>query len=126
LAKKPEDHLPTKAPRKSGKRGIGPKPDEEDGKELLSDANKRRGKTGRLPGLEDPAIEELEDTARDYANLRDDRMHLTTKEVEAKETLLGLMKKHKKETYNHDGIEVKITHEKESVKVRIKKEKDED
>jgi hypothetical protein len=126
-----EDHLPKRKPKQTGKRGIGPKEDEEMPKtaaahkpELLSDANKKRGKTSRLPGMEDPEIEELEDAAREYANIRDDRMKLTTAEVDTKGTLLALMKKHKKETYNHDGIEVKITHEKESVKVRIKKEKD--
>jgi hypothetical protein len=131
--RKPEDHLPARPPRKSGKRGIGPlEPDEKTRSaepreaELLSDANKKRGKTGRLPGMEDPQIEELEDGAREYANIRDDRMKLTTAEVDAKAELLSLMKKHKKETYNHDGVEVKLVHEKESVKVRIKKDKDED
>jgi hypothetical protein len=132
LAKAPEDHLPSKAPKRTGKRGVGPKPEDEPTKltvlkpELLSEANKRKEKTGRLPGMEDAEIEELEDAARDYADIRDKRMKLTTSEVETKSTLLAIMKRHKKETYNHDGIEVKITHEKESVKVRIKKNKDED
>lgn len=127
MVRKPEDTLPKHKPKQTGKKGIGPKEDEEAPKhkpELLSDANKKRGKTSRLPGMEDPEIEELEDAAREYANIRDDRMKLTTAEVDTKGTLLVLMKKHKKETYNHDGVEVKITHEKENVKVRIKKEKD--
>ena len=127
MTKRPEEHLPAKAPKRTGKKGIGPKPDPEEVKrkpELLSEANKQRGKTSRLPGMEDPEIEELEDAAREYANLRDDRMHLTTEEVKAQATLLGLMKKHKKEVYKHDNVEVRVVIEKEKVKVKIKKDKD--
>jgi hypothetical protein len=123
LAKKVEDYLPKHKPKQTGRKGIGPKEDDHK-PELLSEANKKRGKTSRLPGMEDPEIEELEDAAREYANIRDDRMKLTSSEVETKDVLLSLMKKHKKESYNHDGVEVKMVHEKETVKVRIKKEKE--
>ena len=139
MAKRPEDHLPAKAPKKSGKRGIGPLDPEKDFSEpvkqepvpekskpeLLSEANKKRGKTKRLPGMEDAEIEALEDAAKEYANVRDDRMNLTREESGLKETLLELMKKHKKEVYRHDGVEVKIVHEEETVRVKILKEKDE-
>jgi len=131
LAKKPEDHLPKKAPKKTGKKGIGPLlVDEEATKstaskpELLSDANKKRGKTRRLPGMEDPQIEELEDTAREYVNVRDDRMVLTREESGMKEKLLALMKKHSKRVYHHDGVEIKVVAEEETVKVRVVKDKD--
>jgi hypothetical protein len=131
--RKPEDHLPARPPRKSGKRGIGPlEPDEKTRSaepreaELLSDANKKRGKMSRLPGMEDQEIEALDDKAREYANLRDDRMHLTREEVKAQAELLALMKANKKEIYKHDGLEIKIVIEKEKVKVKIKKDDDED
>ena len=75
-----------------------------------------RGKQGRL--IEDSAILDLEDAAKEYANTRDDRMALLETEVE----LLELMKKNKKEVYKRDGIEIRIAHEKETVKVKVKKD----
>jgi hypothetical protein len=90
--------------------------------EIVKDPQK--GKTERLPGMQDPAIEELEDCAREYANTRDDRMLLLGKEVELKEDLLNLMKKHKKTVYLHDGVEIKIVHEKEAIKVKVKRDDD--
>jgi hypothetical protein len=138
MTKQPEDHLPKKAPKKTGKSGIGPKPDPADESpappatapasrkpELLVDANKRP-KQSRLPTMEDAKIEELEDLAGDYAAVRDKRQKLTLDEVELKQDLLDLMKANKKETYLHNGIEIRVVHEKENVKVKIKKDKDED
>ena len=127
MAKKPEDHLPKKAPKKTGKKGIGPLDDEATKLTALKpepSSDRKRGKTTRLPGMEDAEIEELEDAAREYANVRDDRISLTREESSMKETLLGLMKKHKKEKYVHDGVEVKLVHEEETVKVRIIKDKE--
>lgn len=131
MAKSPDQHLPKSAPKRTGKRGIKPL-DEEDRKsaaagerrEAETAKRKTRGKTPRLPGIEDPEIEELEDAAREYANLRDDRVHLLNSEVEMKETLLKLMKKHGKEKYIHDGVEIRIAHEKETIKVKIKKDEE--
>ena|SRR5258708_15530345 len=94
------------------------------GPELLQPPPEERGKTKRLPGMEDAAIEALEDTAREYANTRDDRMALLESEVVLKEQLLDLMKKNKKEFYKRDGVEVRLVHEKESVKVKVVKEED--
>jgi len=84
----------------------------------------QRGKTERLPGMQDNILEDLEDAAREYANTRDDRMLLLGKEVELKEELLNLMKKHKKMVYVRDGVEIKIVHEKEAIKVKVKREED--
>lgn len=84
----------------------------------------QRGKTERLPGMQDAAIEDLEDAAREYANTRDDRMALLEAEVQLKEQLLDLMKKNKKEFYKRDGVEVRLVHEKESVKVKVIKKED--
>lgn len=129
--------LPAKAPKKTGRKGIGPKPDpidpvkdfetpakqEPQGSALLEEAKAKRGpKQGRLPTMEDPAIEELEDSAEEYVDIRDQRMELTREESRLKEELLGLMHKHNKTTYIHEGVEIKVIVESEKLRVRIKKE----
>ena len=106
--KQKKSSLPKHAPKRTGKRGIGP-----------VDDDAKPAKQKRLPGMEDPAIEELEDAAKEYAGLRDHRMRLTEQESAMKESLLGLMKKHSKETYRHDGVEIRIVHEEETVKVKL-------
>lgn len=77
-----------------------------------------------LPGMEDRMLEDLETAATDYAEIRDQRMALNKEEVQLKATLLSLMKKHGKENYKRDGIEVNIVHEEETVKVRVKKDEE--
>lgn len=52
-------------------------------------------------------------------DIRDKRMALTVKEVEARDGVLVLMKKHKKRHYAADGIEVEVITEKEKVKVKV-------
>ncbi len=79
-----------------------------------------------LPGMEDRKIEDLVITARKYADVRDDRQELTLKEVELKNELLGLMKKHRKKEYIFDGIEIRVVAEEETVRVKIKKEAEEE
>jgi len=70
--------------------------------------------------------EEGESRMKVSVEVRDARQALTPKEVEAKEKLLSLMKAHEKITYRHGGIEITRIVEKEKVRVRIHKEKDED
>lgn len=80
----------------------------------------------RIPGTE-AEIDELDDAAAEYAKVRDTRMALNQQESALKLTVLALMKKHKREKYSHDNIEIEIVHESENVKVRVKKlEEDED
>ncbi len=79
----------------------------------------------RLPGTEDAKIEALHSAALDYAEIRDERMELTEREVKLKDRLLGLMKSHKKETYHYGPVTVTVLHEDETVKVRVAKAKDE-
>ena len=74
----------------------------------------------RLPGMQDAKIEALQQTALDYAEIRDQRQELTTQEVSLKDRLLKLMHKYKKENYVYQGVTVTLVHEDESVKVRIK------
>ncbi len=82
-------------------------------------------KQKRLPTMEDPAIEELEQAALAYAKIRDRRMALTPQEVELNKNVINLMKKHGKSTYTHRGITITLTVEKEKAKVRVKDEDDE-
>ena len=71
--------------------------------------------------MDDPKIEELEGLAEDYAEVRDERMELSTRESNLTKDLLSAMKRLKRESYVHEGISIKIIHEKENVKVRINK-----
>lgn len=82
----------------------------------------KRGRQARLPEMEDPEIEELEAAAEKYVEVRDERMALTPTESQRKTHLLGLMKKHNKTTYHHDGFDIRVVAEKETVRVKIKKE----
>jgi hypothetical protein len=79
-------------------------------------------KQARLPEMDDPKIEELESLAEGYAEVRDERMELNKSEVDLKDKLLAAMKKHRKEHYHHNGIDIKVVVEEETVKVRVKKE----
>lgn len=132
-----EKHLPKNAPRKSGKRGISAPPEETEQAMLMSTAQeeqlgssiaeeqgKRKPRQPRLPGTEDPEIEELEAAAEEYAGIRDQRMALTPEETRLKGVLLAMMKSHKKTVYNHGSIEIKVVTEKETVKVKLKKEEE--
>lgn len=76
----------------------------------------------RLPGIDDPAIEELEVAAEDYAKIRDQRMALNEEESELKTNLLSLMHKHDKKKYVHEGVEIRIVNADETVKVKIRKD----
>jgi hypothetical protein len=86
-------------------------------------ANKKPKKGPRqkaLPGMSDRKLKDLHDAALAYAEARDERMTLSVAEVDAKKLLLVLMKKHKKEHYEYEGVVIDVVHEKENVKVRIK------
>lgn len=94
--------------------------------ELLTDPEApKKPKQARLPQMDDPQIEELESLAESYAEVRDQRLALTPQEKKLKDDLLAAMKRNKKETYKRDGIEVRVVHEEETVKVKITKDKDE-
>src|SRR5689334_6127836 len=109
-----EKHLPSVAPKKTGKRGVRPvdyenpdplpdlaepePPTSAEVAEFLDGVGATREKRKekvkkpevvppqeqRLPGMEDAAIEELEDSAKRYAQIRDKRMALTEQEVDMK------------------------------------------
>lgn len=79
----------------------------------------------RIPGTESE-IDELIDAAKAYVSVRDERMALTPLEVDAKATVLRLMKKHKKENYTYEGLTIDVIAEVETVRVRIRKPKQEE
>ena len=76
----------------------------------------------KAPSSGDPKIEAIETAAENYAEIRDQRQVLTTEEVKLKTKLLTLMKEHKKTKYVHAGVSVEVKDEKETVRVRVKKE----
>jgi hypothetical protein len=138
--KSPAAHLPKHSPRKTGKRGIGPRDDaepletaaapqetqESEEEQLITPQTPkkaRKPRQPRLPEMEDPAIEELESAAEEYASVRDRRMALTEDEVAVKEELLDLMHRHNKTKYFHNGVEIRVVPSDETVKVKISKDR---
>jgi hypothetical protein len=85
---------------------------------------KSEPKQKRLPGTEDAAIAELETAAEAYAEGRDERMALLKDEVEMKNSLLKLMHKYGKKTYNHAGIEIEVVSKDEMVRVKVQKDEE--
>lgn len=73
-----------------------------------------------LPGMENAKIAKLENIALDYAELRDQRQVLSVQEVDLKTKLIDEMHKQKKTEYKRNGIDIKLTVEKEGIKVRVK------
>jgi hypothetical protein len=85
----------------------------------------RRGVTGDLPGMEDRRIAELHNAALAYAEIRDRRMALNEEEGVLKDKLIALMKKHKKEEYNCEGVRIIFEHvEEDKLKVKVPKADD--
>lgn len=87
---------------------------------------KKEPEDQRLPGMEDPVVEELERLAKSYAKLRDKRQAILLQEVGLKGELLGAMKKNGKDHYKHGKVEISIVSEEETIKVKIAKEKDDE
>ena len=87
---------------------------------------KPRPEQADLPGTEDSAIKPLEDAAKRYAKIRDERMELNDEEGKLKASLISLMHKHGKTTYSRHGIVITLIPEAENVKVKVKKPGDVD
>jgi hypothetical protein len=60
-------------------------------------------------GVEEKRIKAIDDAADLYTDARDKRMTLGEQEVERREKLLDLMKKHGLKRYQYDGQMVEIT-----------------
>ena len=136
--KQKQSKLPKVAPKRTGKRGVGPKhePEEEATEPLNASSengttekpkgepldSEKKPRQARLPEMQDPEIEELEAAAEEYASIRDQRMALNEEEHELKMNLLNLMHQHNKKKYIHEGVEIRVVVSDETVKVKIKKE----
>lgn len=89
-------------------------------------SRKPRPEQADLPGTEDSAIAPLENAAKRYAKIRDERMELNDEEGKLKASLISLMHKHQKTTYSRHGIVITLIPEAENVKVKVKKPGDAD
>ncbi len=86
----------------------------------------KKAKNVTLPGMEDRAIKPLQTAAEEYAEIRDERMELSQREVKLKAKVLTLMHHHQKEHYAYGGVTIDIVKEEENVKVRVKAVKDDE
>jgi hypothetical protein len=102
--------LPKRAPKRTGKRGVGPAPESSEPQPDVQT---------ELPGMEDRHIEEIEDAARNYARIRDRRMALTREETDLKDLLHQIMLRNDKKLYRVAEMEVKIVAKEETVKVKL-------
>jgi hypothetical protein len=92
----------------------------------MATAAKAKPKQQPLKGMEERVIQDLQDKAIEYADVRDERMKLSRQEGELQGELLALMHKHKKKTYAYQGVEITVVVEKEKAKVKVKSVDDED
>jgi hypothetical protein len=85
---------------------------------------RNKGQTGEL--FADRKIPDLHRAALDYVAVRDERMNLTERESAAKDKVIELMKKHKRENYECEGVRIVFEHvEEDKLKVKVKREGDE-
>jgi hypothetical protein len=83
-------------------------------------------KQPRLPGMEDAAIQEIEDKAREFVSFRDERAEAGKNMSTAEKELVDLMRAHGKEQYFHAGILIKVKPTSERANVRLNATKDPD
>ncbi len=83
------------------------------------------GKQATIPGTNHKAIAEIDRAAEAYVDIRDKRMKLTTKEVEAQATLVAAMQKHNLQVYRcnatDDPLDVTLI---SATKAKVKSPKD--
>jgi len=73
-----------------------------------------------LPGMEDAAIQPLEEIGAIYADIRDQRQRLTREEASLKESARALMHKHGKTVYRSKTIEIVLHAGAEDIKVKVR------
>lgn len=85
-------------------------------------SKKRSPRQQRLPGTAGPVYEEIDSLAEEYIALRDERMVLLDREVEAQAALVAAMERHRLDKYrsdNHDLL-VEVTASKHAKVKRVK------
>jgi len=80
-------------------------------------------KQGRLI---ESKMDDLQDLAQQYAEVRDERQRQGNEEVRLKGELLTAMKKHKMRDYVYEDVEIHVVTESETVKVKIHKPKEQE
>lgn len=84
----------------------------------------KRPKQQEIPGTERPSNKKIDAAAEEYQEIKEKRMALTEKEVEAKAVLIAVMDEAKLKKYKNDELSVDLE-EKENVKVkRLKDDSD--
>jgi hypothetical protein len=84
-----------------------------------AEPTKKIARQASLPGMEDRKITMLNNAALSYAEIRDERMAWTKKEVDAKKKVSDLMHAHKKTHYKWANILIDLVPEGEKVKVTV-------
>ena len=84
----------------------------------------RRPKQPPLDGMDNPRIADLDQAAEAYADIRDQRIALNREEHQLKEQTLELMHKWKRVIYRHDGIDIRVIHGADDLKVKVTREED--
>lgn len=83
-------------------------------------------KQDRLPGMKDAAIEEIEEAAGIYDDLKYRRIAALQKEIQARDLLLAIMKKHGRASYHRlvddRWLHVETIETKEKVRVKFNEE----
>lgn len=70
--------------------------------------------------IPDRGIPVLDKLAQEYAEIRDERMALTTRETDLQTALLAEMHKHNKTEYKHGSVKAWVVPSEEKVKVKVK------
>lgn len=82
-----------------------------------------------IKGTERETIKEVDTAAEAYVEARDERIRLTKKEVDAKDALVTVMKKHKLDVYRDENaippLVVTLIPGEDKVKVRKQQEEEE-
>lgn len=82
---------------------------------------RRAPKTGRLPGMEDSPIKDLEEAAIDHSNIQSEIVAKRGEMRDSKTRLVTLMKKAGKTKYNHNGIVLKLKEGHDDVSVQVRR-----
>jgi len=107
------------AAKKKAKKNTSPKAKQKPAAKKAAPPVKKGPRQTSLPGMEDRAVQELDDAALSYDEVKKARMKLTVKEKDAKDLISSMMHKAGKKHYAHGNIVVDIVPEGEKVKVKV-------
>ena len=82
----------------------------------------RQPRSQALPGLADRAVAPLEELAADIADVREQRAALARKEDDLNAKALTVMRQLGKTAYHRDGIDMKVIHGSEKLRINVKRD----